>query len=110
MVRAAWWARRGLRDARRQLQAGQVRSVTLPPPPDVGAAAVRGVDAALRRIPNTCLERALIRQRWLSAHGQPREIIIGVTAPSTGFAAHAWLEGDDDPGVVTFHELTRLAP
>jgi hypothetical protein len=51
-----------------------------------------------------------VRQRWLAAHGEPRAIAIGVTAPSQGFAAHAWLVGEDDPRVPVFHELTRLEP
>ena len=87
-----------------------MRHVVLPEPPHVGVTAMRGVEAALRREPNTCLERALVRQRWLAAHGHPREIIVGVTAPSAGFTAHAWLDGENDPSTPLFHELTRLAP
>ena len=87
-----------------------MRTVQLPAPPHVDIAAGRGVQAALRRAPNTCLERALVRQRWLAAHGYPREIIVGVAAPSEGFMAHAWLDGEDDPVAASFHELTRLAP
>jgi hypothetical protein len=52
----------------------------------------------------------LVRQRWLAAQGEPREISIGVTAPSPGFVAHAWLEGEKDPLEREFHELTRLRP
>jgi hypothetical protein len=109
-LRAAWWAWRALRIARRELAGGEVRHVALPEPPHVGVTAMRGVEAALRREPNTCLERALVRQRWLAAHGHPREIIVGVTAPSAGFRAHAWLDGENDPGAPQFRELTRLAP
>lgn len=64
----------------------------------------------LRRQEPTCLESALVRQRWLLAHGEPRTIVIGVTAPSAGFAAHAWLLGEDDPVAPLYHELTRLDP
>ena len=39
-----------------------------------------------------------------------RDVVIGVTAPSEGFTAHAWL---DDPGnsprPKPWHELKRLA-
>lgn len=84
--------------------------MALPHPPQVHIDAMRGVDAVLRRQPSTCLERALVRQRWLAAHGQLREVIVGVTAPSAGFAAHAWLDGENDPCDSAFHELTRLAP
>ena len=58
----------------------------------------------------TCLERALVRQRWLAAHGDHRAIAIGVTAPSREFAAHAWLVGEEDPVASAFLELTRLEP
>jgi hypothetical protein len=68
------------------------------------------VEALLRRHPNTCLEGALVRQRWLAAQGDPRTIVIGVTAPSKGFVAHAWLAGDEDPSVGWYRELTRLEP
>jgi hypothetical protein len=52
----------------------------------------------------------MVRQRWLAAHGQPLEVAIGVTSPAAGFAAHAWLVGEDDPVAGGFHELTRLQP
>jgi hypothetical protein len=49
----------------------------------------------------TCLERALIRQACAAGAGVPRDVIVGVTAPATGFRAHAWLDGDRvEPGFV----------
>lgn len=60
----------------------------------------------LRRTSPTCLERALVLQRWLAEQGSPRDVVIGVTAPSDGFAAHAWLEGEEHGHDYT--ELTRL--
>ena len=109
-LRAAWWADKALRTARRALARGEVRDIQVPVPPRLPVSAVRGVDAVLRRRTPTCLEVALIRQRWLAAHGEPRAIAIGVTAPSGGFAAHAWLVGEDEPAVSVFQELTRLEP
>jgi len=109
-IRAAWWARRALVVARRALARGEVRDIAVPAPPRLPASAVRGVEAFLRRRQSTCLERALVRQRWLIAHGEPRSIAIGVTAPSQGFAAHAWLVGEDDPVTSSYLELTRLEP
>ena len=107
-LRAAWWAYRCLRDARRRLAAGH--SDVRVTPPALPAAAVRGVEAVLRRARPTCLEAALVRQRWLRAHGVQRDVVIGVTAPSDGFKAHAWL---DDPGQSSaqkrWTELTRLS-
>lgn len=109
-LRAAWWARTALLAARHALSLGEIREIRLPAPPPLPASAVHGVDALLRRREHTCLERALVRQRWLTAHGEPRPIAIGVTAPSHGFTAHAWLVGEDDPQAPVFHELTRLEP
>jgi len=105
-LRAAWWAYRCLRTARRRLATGRTDvGVT---PPVLPARAVRGVEAVLRRTHPTCLEAALVRQRWLRGQGVLRDVVIGVTAPSDGFRAHAWL---DDPSVSAhdpWHELTRL--
>lgn len=109
-LRAAWWARGALRKARRALARGEIRKIELPDPPALPASAIRGVAGLLRRREHTCIEGALVRQRWLAAHGEPRAIAIGVTAPSHGFAAHAWLVGEDDPEASIFHELTRLDP
>jgi Transglutaminase-like superfamily len=81
--------------------------VRLPPPPPLPAVATRGVEGVLRRASATCLERSLVRQRWLAAHGRRVDVVIGVTAPARGFAAHAWLDGDEADG---FAELTRVAP
>ncbi len=63
--------------------------------------------AVLRRERYTCLERALVRQAWHAAHGDRRDVIIGVQAPSAGFAAHAWLDGDASSQTEAFAELAR---
>ena len=49
----------------------------------------------------------MISQAWLEAHGESRDIIIGVTRPSSGFRAHAWLDGDPPCHDEGFVELTR---
>jgi hypothetical protein len=106
-LRAAWWAHRALRDVRRNLAAGQVE-VRLAPAA-LPATAVRGVEAVLRRSGATCLQGALVRQRWLRAQGVTRDVVIGVTAPSDGFTAHAWLAcpGESSPSP-PWHELLRV--
>ena len=50
-----------------------------------------------------------MRQSWLKAHGVTRDVVIGVTAPADGFAAHAWLTGpgESDPAQ-PWHELRRV--
>jgi hypothetical protein len=108
-LRAAIWAARALRDVRRRLAAGELSPTPKPAPSALPASARRGLEALLRRRRHTCLEAALVRQRWLAAHGVPRDVVIGVGAPSDGFRAHAWLDGDDDALVHQFSELTRLA-
>lgn len=107
-LRAAWWAHRALCAARAGLSRGELRTVRIPGPPPLPSSAVRGVEALLRRRSHSCLEGALVRQRWLAAQGEHRDIAIGVMPPSQGFAAHAWLEGDSDPIAERFHELTRV--
>jgi hypothetical protein len=104
-IRAAWWTVQALRRTRKQLPASQVGAVRVVPPPGLPRYAERGVHAVLRRVPNTCLERALVLQCWLSAYGVEKEIIVGVTGASE-FKAHAWLDGE--PVDETFKELMRL--
>lgn len=80
----------------------------MPRPPDLPSHAGRGVLAALRRQPHTCLERALVLQSWEAAHGNAREVVIGVARAGGDFAAHAWLSGEPDDDGSRFHELMRL--
>lgn len=107
-LRAALWTQLSLRRLRRDLRGGGIAGASVPSPPELPDRAVRGVHAVLRRRGATCLERALVLQKWLLAHGESRDVVVGVTSPKEGFAAHAWLDGDPDDG--SFHELERLAP
>jgi hypothetical protein len=107
-LRAAVWAQRTLQRARRQLAAGRVKDILLAPPPALPASARRGVEAVLRRRRRTCLEAALVRQRWLAAHGLPSEIVIGVSTPSDDFIAHAWIDGEEAASSAQYSELTRI--
>jgi hypothetical protein len=64
----------------------------------------------MTRVDATCLESALVRQRWLAAHGERRDIVIGV--PANGLhdePAHAWLDGTDSWAASTYLELHRLS-
>jgi Transglutaminase-like superfamily len=108
-LRAALWAERALRSARRTLRRRGVEGILLPAPPALPPDAGRGVSALLRRrASSTCLERALVRQRWLAAQGAPRDVVIAVQAPNELFQAHAWVDGDPDEREPAFHELLRL--
>lgn len=108
-VRAARWADRALRHVRRELAAGRT-PVQTPEPPSLPPAARRGVEALLRRRHHSCLEGAIVRQRWLVAHAIHRDVVIGVTSPSDKFAAHAWVDGEEDVPAAEYLELTRLTP
>ena len=113
-LRAAWWAYRCLRARAAACAAGHTDVRVAPP--TLAATSIRGVDAVLRRTRPTCLEAALVRQRWLRAQGVLSDVVVGVTAPSDGFRAHAWLEDpsgsstrpNDSAAPKTWHELTRL--
>jgi len=110
-VRAALWTWRAVRSARKQLRRTGYEQMRLPRVPDLPSSSVRGVNAVLRRWPPTCLERAVVLQRWRAEHGDPHEVIVGVSGTRDRFRAHAWL--DDEPPAAelgSFQELVRLQP
>jgi hypothetical protein len=104
-LRAAWWTVTQLESVRRQLPRTAYADVRVEEPPPLPRSAGRGVEAVLRRTPATCLQRALVLQRWLRAQGVARDVVIGVTG-ATDFRAHAWVEGEHRPD--EFRELTRI--
>lgn len=75
-----------------QVRRSAVRRVTLRPAPRVGVQHVSKVDAVLSATRMTCLRRSLVVQRFLLDNGEPVDLLIGTTAPSQGFRAHAWLD------------------
>jgi hypothetical protein len=107
-ARAALWAWMSLRRIRRLLPSAGLEAVVAPPP-RLPAGAGRGVRVVLDRTPATCLERALVLQRWFLSQGRPHDVILGVAPAGGTTAAHAWLEGldPDDHG---FTEIHRLGP
>ena len=107
LVAASWtlWA---TVHTRRKLAAGIV-SPLVRRPPALPASAGIGVDAALTRLRATCLESALVRQRWLASHGVERDIVIALPATDFGDTpAHAWLDGIDREPVEEHVEIHRL--
>jgi transglutaminase superfamily protein len=108
MLRAALWTLRALRATRIELRRGRIDGIRIPSPPPLPKSATRGVNAVLRRRPNSCLERSLILQRWVGASGNAPDVIVGVSGPSGAFRAHAWLEGELDGTDQPFHELLRI--
>jgi Transglutaminase-like superfamily len=109
-LRAAWWTHRALRKVRVDLSANGLEYSPAPAPPKLPQRARRGVLAVLRREPSTCLERALVLQRWHQAQGTTRDVIVAVKNARFDFAAHAWLDGEPDGDVESFAELLRLPP
>jgi hypothetical protein len=109
-LRAAWWTHRALKRVRADLRANGLEYGPPPAPPDLPSSAGRGIFAVLRRQPSTCLERALVLQRWDTAHGNDRDVIVAVRGNQLDFAAHAWLDGEPDGDVDSFSELLRLPP
>lgn len=107
-VRAAVWALVVLRRTRRDLAAFGLEGAHVMPPPRLPASARAGVLAVVRRRPSTCLEKALVLQRWEAAHGAGADVIIGVVGLSDGFHAHAWLETMPESQPGAFQELLRL--
>jgi hypothetical protein len=107
-VRSAAWAVIALRRTRRRLAAHGLDGARVAPPPQLPESARAGVLAVVRRRPSTCLERALVLQRWDADHGSGSDVIIGVKGPRDGFRAHAWLESMPDGPPGAFEEILRL--
>ena len=78
-------------------------------PPPLPLSAGIGMEAAMSRFQATCLEAALVRQRWLASHGDRRDIVIGVSTNGIREQpAHAWVEGTDSWAAASYLELHRL--
>lgn len=106
-VRALLWTARALHSTRRQVRR-HLAVVVVPAPRRPVAVHTRWVRAVVRRTPTTCLVQALVLQRWQLGLGDPRDVVVGVTPPSRGFRAHAWLDGTPAGG--DFQELRRIPP
>jgi len=105
---AARWANRALREARAKLARGELTAIEITAPDGVPATGGRGVKALLMLRRHSCLEGALVRQRWAASHGDRRAVVIGVRPPAAGFGAHAWLDGEPDGEISGMSEITRL--
>lgn len=94
-VRVARWSLLAHRSGREQLRADDgLRTLQLSAPPFLRAGDRAAVQLVLRARNATCLEKAVVLQRFDAAAGRPRTLVVGVTSPRTGFRAHAWLDGD----------------
>lgn len=106
-LRAALWALLALRRTRRALRQSRLDEVRVLPPPVLPESASRGVRAVIRRWDPTCLESALVLQAWDAAHGEARDVVIGVNIAGE-FKAHAWLEGEPAYRIGPYEELLRV--
>jgi hypothetical protein len=107
---AAAWAMLSIRIVKRRLRRDGIRAAS-PRAPKLPGKARLGVQAVISRLEPNCIERALILQAWLVAHGEHRDVIVG--APIKGMesdTAHAWLEGTEQDNAAKYIELLRLPP
>jgi hypothetical protein len=107
-LRARVWTLR-CRVRCRHLDEHDVRTVPFPSSARIPARGGRVVARLLRDRKDKCLSNSLITQAWRSDHGDPVDVVIGVTAPRSGFTAHAWLA--DEPAAASGHkEIHRISP
>jgi hypothetical protein len=109
-LRAAIWTLRSLGRCRRQLKNGDARAVTLPSSAAIGVSGSRAVGRLLRDREDKCLSNALIMQAWRADHGDPVDVVVGVSAPSSGFTAHAWLADAPEAAAAGHEEIHRIRP
>lgn len=112
VLRAAWWAWRSVRHVRRELPREGIRA-RVSAPPALPASAGVGVAGVLRRLSPTCLERALVAQRWLAEHDCFRDVVIGGhidggPGEDRQFLGHAWIEGSEPDSAERYTELLRI--
>lgn len=110
-LRAAWWALRSVRAARRDLRKNGLDARVAAPPPSLPWGSRTGVDGVLNRVSPTCLESALVKQRWLAAHRVSCDVIVGVARDEAGAVrAHAWLEGIASPAEYAKYSIIHRIP
>lgn len=108
-IRAAWWALWSLRIAKRQLQRDGLSHRAGPPPP-LPWGSRTGVEGVLRRSDPTCLERTVVWQAWLSAHGIARDVVVGVRSDVSEVKAHAWIDGMTNPSEFAGYSVIHRIP
>lgn len=105
--RGAWWALRAVRATRRAAATGIPGPADLPPVRAPGPRGAPGVAGVLRLPGLSCLVRATVRQAWLAAQGERRDLVLGVMGAGRDFRAHAWLDGDPPADHEGYRELAR---
>lgn len=96
--------------ARRSTSTGGIGGIE----PPVARRLASIVERTLRPLPTDtrCLVRSLVVVEILHRRGAEVRLVIGATAPSGPFAAHAWVELDGAPimpsGGASFHRLLEI--
>ncbi|HEY6472107.1 MAG TPA: lasso peptide biosynthesis protein [Acidimicrobiales bacterium] len=106
-LRAGVWTLRCMARCR-HLDEHDVRTVPFPSSARIGPRGGRVVLRLLRDREDKCLSNALIAQAWRSDHGDLVDVVIGVTAPSSGFTAHAWLADAPEAAKAGHQEIHRI--
>ena len=110
-VRTVVWAMASRVRARRFVHVSGLRGLALTPAPPLGLEHARIVGRVLAVTRATCLVRSAVLQRWLADNGQPVDLVVGVTPPSRGFKAHAWLDLEAERhNLQSFSVIARVAP
>lgn len=109
-VRAGMWTLRSIVRCRQQIGSRDLREITLPRSGRIPLAGGRAVAALLRRRNDQCLSNALIQQAWRADHGDLVDVFIGVSAPDSGFTAHAWLADAPADASGEHQPIHRLTP
>jgi hypothetical protein len=105
LLRLALWTLRARFRARGQVRTQGLSGLRIDPPLTDSPDATRVVRAVLTITRANCLGRSLVLQQWYGSRGHVHDLVIGVTPPSRGFRAHAWLER---PGQLTRDDYTEV--
>lgn len=104
-LRLLMWALVVRVQARRVIDARGVNDLHILRAPVLGEEQARRVQIVMDRTRARCLVRSIVMQRYLADNGVVRDLVIGTTAPSAGFRAHAWLDGESAEGCT---EMLRI--
>jgi hypothetical protein len=106
-LRTTWWSVRALPPTRRGLRAPGSAPPRVPPAPAVPAASEAALHTVLHLTRQPCLVVASMRQAWMHAQGDERDVVIGVRHVGGTLEAHAWVDGDAPGSFTGYHEIAR---
>jgi hypothetical protein len=107
-IRAILWAMRARIVARRASLRSGFDGVEIARAPETGLQWTRDVQRVLSVTRSNCLVVSIVLQEWYAAQGHRYDLVIGVTPPSAGFRAHAWLDMPEEH-IDGYAEITRVS-